>query len=838
MADFIQYSDFFKPGTDQEFRAYIKGLGDIAKQETARIISDIQNLSKGMTNEITVNSIKAQTALANSIETSKKKIEQNNKIEQESIKILTEYEKLLNKLEQAKTKEALSDEKIKVQIANVNTERKREAKILLEQEGSYKRLSLELQKNIDKYKSLSKAERENNQIGGQLLKTIQGQQTSLKSMDASMGNFQRNVGNYRSALEGIPGPIGRVASATSALTSKIGALGPIGASVAGVIAAVAAPAIAFFTKAEKGAEMLERKFAGVRASFAVLTGELIGIGDKMTESFDKAGKSEFWTKVLSVFGPSGIGLGVRMDQANTAAQDYTRTMQELDDLERGMIVPRAKANQQIAEAKLLYEDETKSIDERIKGLQTALNLEVETTDKEVEHQTKVVALIRTINEEKRKAGQLRDEDDKKLQEAIAKEIELRTESYTKQRKLQSTLNTAYKELNKYQLDLNEALSKGLELEQDMFNDMVDKSIKSELDQMAFVVKHDMEEIQRDLDAFVKGVDQANEDILKSKEDFQRRYNALAEKLGLMEKQNYADELNILKQFLEDKKITEQEYFVFRVRLWFENNKKIIDSAKQFTDSFLNLLSELNVGQIQAAEKEVDIQENKLSDLKSKLNEEKQLKDEGKANDYDRTITQIAETEKLRNDANKKLEQAQKREAAIQLAAQASDLVTAAANIIEGYSEIPIVGVLLGLAAVGSMIAAFASYKNQISSMAKYAEGTEYLERGNRPKGKDTIPIWADEGERILTSSQNKQLDGVGNDQLVNIYRAYKHYHMTGAGAMQVDNSYAVVRELKQSREISKEMLLEMKRTKNVHELKDGRILMIDSRGNTQIMTIR
>ena len=87
-------------------------------------------------------------------------------------------------------------------------------------EGSMVRLSHELSSNRDKYRALSQAERENEQIGGKLLRTIQQQDTEIKKLDASIGNHQRNVGHYENALSGLqeiltslPGGLGQVGSA-------------------------------------------------------------------------------------------------------------------------------------------------------------------------------------------------------------------------------------------------------------------------------------------------------------------------------------------------------------------------------------------------------------------------------------------------------------------------------------------------------------------------------------------------------------------------------------------------------------------------------------------------
>lgn len=68
---------------------------------------------------------------------------------------------------------------------------------------SYNALNNELNETIRTYKSLTQAERENEQIGGVQLKRIAELDTELKKLDASMGRNQRNVGNYKSAFNGL-----------------------------------------------------------------------------------------------------------------------------------------------------------------------------------------------------------------------------------------------------------------------------------------------------------------------------------------------------------------------------------------------------------------------------------------------------------------------------------------------------------------------------------------------------------------------------------------------------------------------------------------------------------
>ncbi|GAA4464216.1 hypothetical protein GCM10023189_43200 [Nibrella saemangeumensis] len=49
---------------------------------------------------------------------------------------------------------------------------------------------------------------------------------------------------------------------------------------------------------------------------------------------------------------------------------------------------------------------------------------------------------------------------------------------------------------------------------------------------------------------------------------------------------------------------------------------------------------------------------------------------------------------------------------------------------------------------------------------RFFKGTEYVERGSYPNGVDTIPAWLNEGERVITTEDNKKLGGMSNEELV------------------------------------------------------------------------
>ncbi|NLV92921.1 MAG: hypothetical protein GX031_00035, partial [Candidatus Riflebacteria bacterium] len=81
---------------------------------------------------------------------------------------------------------------------------------------SYAGLKKELKDTSKQIEVMTKAERESAR-GKELIKKYNETNNELKSIDASMGNYQRNVGNYASALQGLGGSVGSVVGQFTAI---------------------------------------------------------------------------------------------------------------------------------------------------------------------------------------------------------------------------------------------------------------------------------------------------------------------------------------------------------------------------------------------------------------------------------------------------------------------------------------------------------------------------------------------------------------------------------------------------------------------------------------------
>lgn len=69
----------------------------------------------------------------------------------------------------------------------------------------------------------------------------------------------------------------------------------------------------------------------------------------------------------------------------------------------------------------------------------------------------------------------------------------------------------------------------------------------------------------------------------------------------------------------------------------------------------------------------------------------------------------------------------------------------------------IIAIAAGIAAVLSGIA---QARAALSERPSFYDGTEYVQRGNNPKGRDTIPAYLNEGEGVVTTEKNRKYKGL------------------------------------------------------------------------------
>ena len=170
-----------------------------------------------------------------------------------------------------------------------------------------------------------------------------------------------NIGNYKSALEGLPGPLGKAASGVSRLSSTMGAF--IAMPIVAAIAAIAGALKLLwegFKASDEGADLLEQTTSGLRAGWEQLT-KSIGAVINGHRSLGEAMKN----------------LRKDMQDATLAAGVYRASMQNLEDLTVLHTSTEADMRKEISELSRTYKDVNLPISERIAAYEKLLGKEEE-----------------------------------------------------------------------------------------------------------------------------------------------------------------------------------------------------------------------------------------------------------------------------------------------------------------------------------------------------------------------------------------------------------------------------------------------------------------------------
>ena len=189
--------------------------------------------------------------------------------------------------------------------------------------------------------------------------------------------------------------------------------------------------VAYFTQTAAGAKMLEVALSGFQAVFRVIIDRIAQMGGAIVKLFkgDFKGAFDDASKALS-------GMGDEIAKEYNAMTELTKAAQELRKSQRDITVETAKQRAEIERLKMVSDDQTKSVKERIKAAQDAAALE----------KTLVAERVRIAEEEFRieKARQATtfasEEDLMKLAQLEAEVFNIRQESTTLQTELQNKVN--------------------------------------------------------------------------------------------------------------------------------------------------------------------------------------------------------------------------------------------------------------------------------------------------------------------------------------------------------------------------------------------------------------
>ena len=248
------------------------------------------------------------------------------------------------------------------------------------------------------------------------------------ALNDTMSSATEAVDKYTNgAASGFKALISGVQTTIKAMTTLKGAIIATGL---GALVVALGSLFTYFTQTSRGADKFAEIMGGVSAAVKVVIDRVIGLGESLVKLFsgDFKGAVE---GVKNAF----KGLGDEIVKETAAGKALAKQLDDIEDRERDLIKMRAEANREIAKARIIADDETKSIEERQKAVRRAFDLENNVAKAEQKNAQAYVKYLK----DRIALGESTDEDLRNLAEAEAKVNDLRTESLRRQRRLETEL---------------------------------------------------------------------------------------------------------------------------------------------------------------------------------------------------------------------------------------------------------------------------------------------------------------------------------------------------------------------------------------------------------------
>jgi ABC-type transporter Mla subunit MlaD len=364
----IRYEDLFAP----DIKAFLQELTD-----TIRKLNDSLDETKKATEDYD----KSARSMNDTVQSSVDITDDLLRLTQDEINLkreLAKAQKLLDKaIEEGSAdadKYAIAVRRGKEELSKLGFELRNAAKLANTTKGSMEELSLSLAKNRMAYRKLTEEQRKNDKVGGRLLRTITKQDKEIKKLDARIGNHQRNVGKYSSALDGLSSVFGgmgvniRIVSnsfrtftsvmnlskssmAGMTASAKVLRIALISTGIGAIVVALGT-LIAALASSNKFTDWFSEKLAYLKGVIGGV-GEFLGqLGDAMVEFF-----SGNWSEAADIASDAFSNFGETVGKAADESLRLYEAQKKLEELNRNMPV-------QIAALKVAEENLRKEIEDQ------------------------------------------------------------------------------------------------------------------------------------------------------------------------------------------------------------------------------------------------------------------------------------------------------------------------------------------------------------------------------------------------------------------------------------------------------------------------------------------
>jgi TP901 family phage tail tape measure protein len=276
--------------------------------------------------------------------------------------------------------------------------------------------------------------------------------------------------------------------------------------------------------------------------------------------------------------------------------------------------------------------------------------------------------------------------------------------------------------------------------------------ESNFDKQFDAFEHALTEEELALEQSSKTREEIEDELLKKKVETLENEIKLTKEAG-KDAIDLELELAKLKRTIRDKELEEEK----------ERNQDLIQASTLLADELAKSYIELSRKREEAFDKEIDASKKRQDELRT-------LADKGVL-EAEQSIG--AEERKQAELERKKLEE-QKKQKRIELA---NTTFKAYAGHVDNNDKSPLSSTIRDITALMSFI----------NSIPAFIEGTESVEKSLKPSlntGQDDYLIRVDGKERIMNPSQNKHLNGLSNEEVVQIVRESKAVKGHSAGAVQ------------------------------------------------------
>lgn len=200
----------------------------------------------------------------------------------------------------------------------------------------------------------------------------------------------------------------------------------------------------------------------------------------------------------------------------------------------------------------------------------------------------------------------------------------------------------------------------------------------------------------------------------------------------------------------------------------------IAKVQQATDTIIENIQSIMQAEVEAAEAMVEAANKRVEAAQAAYDAEIEGRNNGYANNVATAKKELQLEKKNQQQKQKLLEEAQRRQEAVNTAVQTSSLVTASAELWSSLAGVPIIGPALALAAIATMWGSFAVSKIKAAQVTKasqeYGEGgLEFLEGGSHASGNDI--------DLHTTNSKGRNMRAEGGEAMAIINRRNtRKYH--------------------------------------------------------------